>query len=46
MAQELLDELDVIKAFENIGSILRVDEVTKKQAQLDKTSGVASPSTL
>ncbi|KUK73224.1 MAG: Transposase, IS4 family protein [Clostridiales bacterium 38_11] len=44
--QELLDELDVIEAFEHPGSILRVGEVTKKQADLYKTLGVTSPNTL
>ncbi|ABR49269.1 transposase, IS4 family protein [Alkaliphilus metalliredigens QYMF] len=32
--QELLDELDVIEAFENPGNALRVGEVTKKQEGL------------
>ena len=44
--QELLDELDVIEAFENPGSALRVGEVTKKQSQLYDTLGVAAPTTL
>jgi transposase len=41
--QELLDELDVIEAFENPGSALRVGEVTKKQSQLYNTLGVVPP---
>jgi transposase len=44
--QELLDELDVIEAFEHPGSTLRVGEVTKKQADLYKTLGVKPPNTL
>ena len=44
--QELLDELDVIEVFENLGSILRVGEVTKKQAHLYNTLGVKPPTTL
>ena len=44
--QELLDELDVIEAFENPGSAVRVGEVTKKQSQLYDTLGVAAPTTL
>jgi transposase len=44
--QELLDELDVIEAFEHPGSVLRVGEVTKKQADLYKTLGVTPPNTL
>ena len=44
--QELLDELDVIEAFENPGSALRVGEVTKKQSQLYNTLGVVPPTTL
>jgi hypothetical protein len=44
--QELLDELDVIEAFENPGSALRVGEITKKQSQLYNTLGVVPPTTL
>ena len=44
--QELLDELDVIEAFENPGSALRVGEVTKKQAELYRALGVIPPTTL
>ena len=44
--QELLDELDVIEAFENPGSAVRVGEVTKKQSQLYNTLGVVPPTTL
>ena len=44
--QELLDELDVIEAFENPGSALRVGEVAKKQSQLYNTLGVVPPTTL
>ncbi|SFE98934.1 IS1634 family transposase, partial [Trichococcus pasteurii] len=44
--QELLDELDIIEAFENPGSALRVGEVTKKQSQLYNTLGVVPPTTL
>ena len=44
--QELLDELDVIEAFENPGSTLRVGEVTKKQAELYRALGVIPPNTL
>lgn len=44
--QELLDELDVIEAFEQPGSTLRVGEVTKKQTDLYKTLGVTPPNTL
>ena len=44
--QELLNELDVIEAFENPGSVLRVGEVTKKQANLYNTLGVMPPTTL
>lgn len=44
--QELWDELDVIEVFENPGSALRGDEVTKKQAQLYNTLGVAPQTTL
>ena len=44
--QELLDELDVIEAFENPGSALRVGEVTKKQSQLCNTLGVVPLTTL
>jgi len=42
----LWDELDVIEVFENPGSALRGDEVTKKQAQLYNTLGVAPQTTL
>lgn len=44
--QELLDELDVIEAFEHPGKVLRVGEVTKKQEGLYKTLGVDPPTTL
>lgn len=44
--QELLDELDVIEAFQHPGSTLRVGEVTKKQADLYKTLSVKSSNTL
>lgn len=44
--QELLDELDVVEAFENPESALWVGEVTKKQAQLYNTLGIAPPITL
>ena len=44
--QELLDELDVIEAFGNPGSALRVGEVTKKQENLYNTLGVMPPTTL
>ena len=44
--QELLDELDVIEAYENPGSALRVGEVTKKQSELYKAMGVTPPNTL
>ena len=44
--QELLDELDVIEAFENPGSAVRVGEITKKQSQLYNTLGVVPPTTL
>lgn len=44
--QELLDELDVIEAFEHPGKALRVGEVTKKQEELYKTLGVDPPTTL
>lgn len=44
--QELLDELDVIEAFEHPGSSLRVGEVTKKQAELYNNLGVTPPNTL
>jgi transposase len=41
--QELLDEFDVIEAFEQPGSTMRVGEVTKKQAELYKTLGFTPP---
>lgn len=44
--QDLLDELDVIEAFEYPGKTLRVGEVTKKQEQLYLTLGVTPPTTL
>ncbi|WP_040907951.1 IS1634 family transposase, partial [Youngiibacter fragilis] len=44
--QELLDELDVIEAFENPGNALRIGEVTKKQEELYKSLGVKPPNTL
>lgn len=44
--QELLDELDVIEAFEHPGRALRVGEVTKKQEELYRTLGVVPPTTL
>lgn len=44
--QELLDELDVIEAFENPGKALQVGEVTKKQEGLYTNLGVDPPSTL
>ena len=44
--QELLDELDVVEAFENPGSAVRVGEITKKQSQLYNTLGVVPPTTL
>lgn len=44
--QELLDELDVIEAFEHPGKALRVGEVTKKQEGLYTTLGVDPPTTL
>lgn len=44
--QEMLDELDVIEAFKNPGSALRVGEVTKKQADLYRALGVEPPTTL
>lgn len=44
--QEVLDELDVIEAFENPGNAIRVGEVTKKQEGLYKSLGVTPPNTL
>lgn len=44
--QELLDELDVIEAFEHPGTRLRVGEVTKKQEDLYASLGVKPPTTL
>lgn len=44
--QELLDNLDVIECFEQLGSALRVGEVTKKQENLYKSLGVKPPTSL
>ena len=44
--QELLDELDVIEAFENPGNALQIGEVTKKQEELYKSLKVKPPTTL
>lgn len=44
--QELLDELEVIEAFEQPGSALRVGEVTKKQEELYRALGITPPTTL
>ena len=41
--QELLKELDIIEAFKNPCSALRVGKVTKKQSQLYDTLGVMPP---